>query len=97
MHALRVKIFDRKQVGGSTFDIMLKHINDVLRDTSSTYADRARAEYYRKFINEIYKEWTPASPRFVPVINTNIINHYSPEKEEPVKVVNIKDIRNKLK
>lgn len=97
MHALRVKIFDRKQVGGSTFDIMLKHINDVLRDTGSTYADRARAEYYRKFINEIYKEWTPASPRFVPVINTNIINHYSPEKEEPVKVVNIKDIRNKLK
>lgn len=100
MHSLRVKIFDRKQVGGSTFDIMLNHINDVLRNTKSTYADRARAEYYRKFINEIYKDWTPASPKYIPT-SVNIQNNYNsgaPQKEEPKsEPINIKDIRESLK
>lgn len=100
MHALRVKIFDRRPVGGSTFDIMLKHINEVLRDTKSSYADRARAEYYRKFINEIYKDWTPATPKFVPFnffqqINTG--DKKSDESPEPVKVIDIKEIRKRVK
>lgn len=102
MHSLRVKIFDRKPVGGSTFDIMLNHINEVLRDTKSTYADRARAEYYRKFINEIYKDWTPASPKYIPSVNFitqfNNGDNRKDDTKEPVRVsLSIDDIRKKMK
>lgn len=100
MHSLRIKIFDTRPKGGSTFDIMINHINEVLRNTKSTYADRARAEYYRKVINEISKDWTPGTAKYIPT-SVNIQNNYNsgaPQKEEPKpEPINIKDIRESLK
>lgn len=47
--------------GGSTIDIMIKHINDVFRDTNSSYIDRARAKDYLKFIDDLSKKFNAAN------------------------------------
>lgn len=64
MHSLRVKMFKSDRVGGSTMDIMVRHIDEVLRDTNSTYQDRARAQYYMKVINDLSKKGSPSGISF---------------------------------
>lgn len=68
MHSLRVKVMSSNRIGGSTLDIMTKHIDEVLRDTESTYSDRARVKDYIKFIEDMGKKWKPDQIPTVPPV-----------------------------
>lgn len=104
MHALRVKIYSADRVGGSTMEIMVKHIDDVLRNTKSDYGDRARAKDYIKIINDLGKKWNPSLG--VPVFDFSITEATKTTKgitdtpkrvngpdDEPVEKTTIKTIR----
>lgn len=101
MHSLRVKVFKKDRVGGSTMDIMVQHIDDVLRDTNSTYQDRARAQYYMKFIGDLAKKGKPDGISFdftlseatktLPSTKPKRIN--GPDDEEEEQKVTIRQIR----
>lgn len=79
MRVLRTQMFT-KVPGGSTIDIMMKHINDVFRNTSSNYVDRARAKDYIKLLEDLGKKYVP------PVPSTVIFNTVNPNSPEPTKV-----------
>lgn len=79
MRVLRTQMFT-KVPGGSTIDIMMKHINDVFRNTSSNYVDRARAKDYIKLLEDLGKKYVP------PVPSTVIFNTVNPNSREPTKV-----------
>lgn len=79
MRVLRTQMFT-KVPGGSTIDIMMRHINDVFRNTSSNYVDRARAKDYIKLLEDLGKKYVP------PVPSTVIFNNVNPNSPEPTKV-----------
>ena len=79
MRVLRTQMFT-KVPGGSTIDIMMRHINDVFRNTSSNYVDRARAKDYIKLLEDLGKKYVP------PVPSTVIFNTVNPNSPEPTKV-----------
>lgn len=92
MHSLRVQMMKTTRTGGSTFDIMRKHIDDVLRDTKSTYADRARAKDYIKIIEDMGKKWNPKEPiTQVPNVNVAVINN-TPDKSEPKEIIDVSPV-----
>lgn len=93
MHSLRVQMMKTTRTGGSTMDIMRKHIDDVLRDTNSTYADRARIKDYMKILEDMGKKWNPKDEQ-PPVPNVNVAVINSPTHAEPEKpIVSIKELR----
>lgn len=79
MYVLRVQMLKSNRSGGSTMDIMIKHIDDVMRDTKSTYADRARIKDYMKFIEDMGKKWDPKSSA-APVVNVGVGVQMSPKE-----------------
>lgn len=84
MHSLRVRVMTSDRVGGSTLDIMTKHIDDVLRNTQSTYADRARAKDYIKFIEDMGKKWSANTPTpQIPNINLGVAVKTGGKDEPP--------------
>lgn len=103
MHALRVKVLKTDRVGGSTMDIMVKHIDEVMRNINSTYQDRARAMSYMKFISDLSKKGSPAGISFdfsiTEATRTSAVANAGPkrvnsdENEKPEEKVNIRHIR----
>lgn len=99
MHALRVKVLKTDRPGGSTLDIMVKHIDDVMRDTNSTYCDRARAKDYMKFISELTKTGTSGGVSFNFDITeaTRTVKQPGPKRinseEDKPEEINIRQIR----
>lgn len=93
MYVLRVQMLKSNRGGGSTLDIMIRHIDDVMRNTESTYGDRARAKDYIKFIEDMGKKWNPKD-ELPPVPNVNVAVINSPTHAEPEKpIVSIKELR----
>lgn len=81
LQALRTKIYTIVP-GGATIDIMIKHINDVMRDIHSSYVDRARAKDYIKFIEDISKKHYQDSSS----MNFGFAFQLNNNNQEPTKV-----------
>lgn len=98
MHSLRVKVMSSNRIGGSTLDIMTKHIDEVLRDTDSSYSDRARAKDYIKFIEDMGKKWKPdqipAVPPLQPNINVGVaVNTAGDKTEAKAEIIDVTPVK----
>ena len=89
MRVLRTQMFT-KVPGGSTIDIMMRHINDVFRNTSSNYVDRARAKDYIKLLEDLGKKYTP--PVVGPAANLNVAVAVQTGGEKPEAKAQVIDV-----
>lgn len=88
--SLRTKVYSITP-GGSTIDIMIRHIDQVMRNTQSTYSDRARAKDYIKFIEDMGKKWNPKDATPTPLnVNVGVVNTF--DKNEPKNTIDVSPV-----
>lgn len=85
---LRVKIFQRR-TGGSTYDLMLNYIDDILRKPDKSYEEMSRANFNLKILKMLGEQ--PRSSINFTINNTT--NNNAPEEKPAEKVYDISAIR----